>query len=193
MKGPNWNRLLRLAMVACLSMSAAVADQIVLKDGDRLTGSIIKKEEKTITIKTLHFGIVTTDWDQVASITADKPIHVVLQDGRALEGTLSAQGGELELKTAGSTVTVPPAQIAVLRDADEQRAYERLLRPGLFDLWSGSVNFGFAGAIGNARTSTLTGSFDAARITRTDKTSVYFKTIKATALVDGRSAETAQA
>lgn len=174
-------------------MSAAAADQIVLKDGDRITGSIIKKEEKTITIKTLHFGVVSTDWDQVASVTAEKPIHVVLQDGRVLEGTLSPQGAELELKAASSTVRVPPAQIVALRDADEQRAYERLLRPGLLDLWSGSVNFGFAGTIGNARTSTLTGAFDAARITRTDKISVYFKTIKATALVDGRSAETAQA
>jgi hypothetical protein len=140
-------------MVACLSMSAAVADQVVLKDGDRVTGSIIKKEEKTITIKTLHFGVVTTDWDQVASVTVDKPIHVVLQDGRALEGTLSPQGGELALKAAGSTVTVLPAQIVVVRDTDEQRAYERLLRPGLFELWSGSVNFGFAGAIGNVTSS----------------------------------------
>jgi len=40
----------------------------------------IGKDEKTITVKTLHFGIVTTDWAQVASISADTPINVVLQE-----------------------------------------------------------------------------------------------------------------
>ena len=35
-------------------------DQIVLKNGDRVTGSIIKKDGKSLTIKTDHFGVVTT-------------------------------------------------------------------------------------------------------------------------------------
>src|SRR5215469_3652412 len=170
-----------------------MADQIVLKDGDRVTGAIVKKDDKKLTIKTLHFGEVTTDWDQVASITADTPINVVLQDGREVQGTLTTEAGQVELKEQNATVSVPLAQLGVLRNADEQRAYERLQHPSLLQLWSGAVNIGFAGAIGNARTSTLTSSIDAARVTRTDKTSIYFKTINSTALTDGRSQETAQA
>jgi putative salt-induced outer membrane protein YdiY len=173
--------------------SAAVADQVVLKNGDQVTGTIVKKDDKNITVKTLHFGVVTTEWDQVASIIADTPINVVLQDGRELQGTLSTEAGQVELKAQNMTVSVPPGQIAVLRGADEQRAYERLRRPGWLELWSGTMSIGFAGAIGNARTSTLTSSFDAARVTRSDKASIYFKTINATALIDGRKKETAQA
>jgi hypothetical protein len=45
----------------------ASADQVVLKNGDRVTGSIIKKGGKNLTIKTDSFGVVTTSWDQVGS------------------------------------------------------------------------------------------------------------------------------
>src|SRR5215831_19341350 len=115
----TFRRSLHIAAFACFSFSTAVADQIVLKDGDRVTGAIVKKDDKTVTIKTLHFGVVTTDWDQVASITADTPINVVLQDGRTLQGTLATQGGQVEVKGQNATVTVPRGQITVLRDAGE--------------------------------------------------------------------------
>ena len=73
-----------MATLACFSSSLALADQVVLKNGDRVTGAIVKKDAKTLTIKSDHFGVLTTAWDQVASITADKPVNVVLQDGRTL-------------------------------------------------------------------------------------------------------------
>ena len=57
-----------------------------MKNGDRVTGSIVKKDGKNLTIKTEQFGVVTTAWDQVESITADKPVNVVLQDGKTAPG-----------------------------------------------------------------------------------------------------------
>lgn len=67
------------------------------------------------------------------------------------------------------------------------------MHPSWLLLWSGTVSVGFTGTIGNARASTLNSASDAARETRTDKTSAYFGTINATALANGRSEETAQA
>ena len=61
------------------------------------------------------------------------------------------------------------------------------------DLWAGAVSVGFAGTSGNARTLTFTTGVNAARVTNTDKTSVYFNAIKASALVSGKSADTAEA
>jgi small nuclear ribonucleoprotein (snRNP)-like protein len=182
-----------LASVACLSLSTAFADQVVLKNGDRLTGSIVKKDAKNLTIKTDQFGLVTTAWDQVQSITAEKPVNVVLQDGRTLRGTLATVGGNVEVTAENARVTVTPAEITVLRDADEQRAYERLLRPGWGDLWAGAGTIGLAGTAGNARTLTFSLGVNAARVTNTDKTSIYFNAIQASAVVAGRSADTAQA
>jgi hypothetical protein len=80
-----------------------------------------------------------------------------------------------------------------LRDAAEQRQYERMLRPGWGDLWAGAASLGLAGAAGNARTLTFTTGVNAARVTKTDKTTLYFNTIKASAFVNGKNAETAKA
>lgn len=168
---------------------AAIADVVVMKNGDRVTGSIVKKDGKNLIIKTDQFGLVTTAWDQVESIKADKPLNVVLEDGKTVQGTLSAAEGKVEV----GGISVPPAQVKVLRDSAEQAAYERLLRPGWGQLWAGTGSIGFAGTAGNAKTLTFTTGVNAARVTNTDKTTIYFNTIKASALVNGRSAGTAQA
>lgn len=186
-------RLGGLSLLAGLCLGPASADQVTLKNGDRVTGSIVKKDGKNLTIKADQFGLITTSWDQVESVRTGKPIHVVLQDGRTAQGTLAISGGTVEVATRTAKFSVTPAEITAIRDADEQRAYERLQRPGWGDLWTGAGSLGFAGASGNARTLTFTTGINAARVTRTDKTSLYFNTIKASALVNGKSADTAQA
>ena len=80
-----------------------------------------------------------------------------------------------------------------MRDATEQRAYERLLDPGWGQLWTASASLGFAGTQGNAKTRTLTTAFNAARVTNGDKTTVYFSAIRASALIGSVLEGTAQA
>jgi len=182
-----------LAVAASLFSIAARADQVVMKNGDRVTGSIVKQDGKTITIKTDVFGVVTAPWDQVVSIQSDKPVNVVLKDGKTLVGTLGSSDGKVQVATSGAKLDVAPGDVAVMRNADEQKAYERMLHPGLLELWSGSGSLGLAGANGNSKTLTFTTAENAARVTTTDKTSIYFNMIKASALIDGKSASTAQA
>ncbi|MBZ5725289.1 MAG: DUF481 domain-containing protein [Acidobacteriia bacterium] len=180
-------------VAAGLFPCAAWADQVVMKNGDRVTGSIVKQDGKTITVKTVNFGVVTAPWDQVASVSSDQPVNVVLKDGRTVRGTLTTSEGKVAVAAQDTKVEVPPGEVTSIRNADEQKAYERLLRPGWGQLWSGTASLGFAGTAGNARTLTFTTGVNAARVTNTDKTSLYFNTIKASAVVGGKSAETAEA
>jgi hypothetical protein len=186
----NFSRL-----VLCFSCvtSHVWADQIVMKNGDRVTGSIVKKDGKDLTIKTDQFGLVTTSWDQVASIKIDNPVTVVLQDGRSVQGAVATNDGKVEVAAPGASVSVTPPDVTAIRNADEQKAYERLQHPGWLQLWAGTANIGLAGAAGNARTFTFATGFDASRVTRTDKTTIYFKAIKASALTNGKNEDTAQA
>lgn len=179
--------------LGCLSLTTAWADQVVLKNGDRVTGSIIKKDGKNLTIKTDQFGVVTTSWDQVVSIQIDKPVNVAVPDGRTLQGTIATTNGKVEVTTKDAKLSLEPAEVATIRNDDEQKAYERLQKPGWADLWTGTGSVGFAGTSGNARTLTFTTGINAARITNTDKLSVYFNTIKASAFSNGKNADTAQA
>jgi hypothetical protein len=180
-------------LIAFLFAPRLTADQIVLKNGDRVTGSIVKKDDKTVTIKTLHFGLVTTAWDQVSAITADAPLSVVLPGGKTLKGTLATTDGDLAVRTADQTESVPLAQVEALRDDAEQKAYERLLNPRVIDLWTVNGSLALAGARGNAKTFTLLLPITASRVTRHDKTSAYFNFIRSSALVDGRTQTTARA
>ena len=180
-------------IAALLAWMPAWADQIIMKNGDRITGALVKQEGKTVTMKTDLFGVVTAAWDQVASIESAKPINVVLKNGKSLEGTLSTSGGKIEIATKDTRVETSPAEVVTLRNADEQRAYERLLKPGLFQLWAGGATVGWAGTNGNAKTLTFTTAFNAARVTNNDKTTLYFNLIKASALINRQSASTAQA
>jgi hypothetical protein len=183
---------LAVAMSAAL-VSSAVADQVVLKNGDRVTGSIVKKDENNLTIKADHFGTIVTTWDQVDSIVSDKPLYVVLGNGKTLHGTLAKTGNKLEVSTPSAKDSFPLTEIVFIRDEDQEKAYERLQHPGWTELWTGTATIGIAGTSGNSETLTFTTSFNVARATNTDKTSVYFKAIKSSAMVDGSTEDTAQA
>src|SRR5260221_9986352 len=55
-------RTLLSVVALLLAVSAAHADQVVLKNGDRLTGKIITGDGKTLLLKTEFAGDVTIKW-----------------------------------------------------------------------------------------------------------------------------------
>ena len=194
LRSGTYSRAAIAFMVASVGLlGTARADQLVMKNGDRVTGSIIKQDGKTITVKTDNFGTVTAPWDQVASVTSSNPVTVVLKDGRTVMGAMTSTEQKLEVKTPQTTVETNLGDVAAIRNPEEQTAYERLQNPGLLQLWAGNASLGWAGTNGNAKTLTFTMAADAARLTNTDKTSIYFNLIKASALVNGQNASTAQA
>jgi small nuclear ribonucleoprotein (snRNP)-like protein len=182
-----------LVVSAGLLLSTAWADEVVMKNGDRVTGTIIKQDGKTITVRTDNFGMVTAPWDKVASLKSDQPVNVVLKDGKTVVGTVALSEGTVGITTKDTKMDVSPGEVSAIRDAGEQKAYERLLSPGLLQLWSGGGSVGWAGTNGNAKTLTFTTAFNAARVTTTDKISLDFNVIKASALINGQNASTAQA
>jgi hypothetical protein len=179
--------------LASLALRIAWADQVELKNGDRVTGAIVKKDGKDLTVKSDQFGVVTMSWEQVASVRADKPLSIVLPDGRTVQGTIVTTNGKLEVATKDAKLSLAPAEVATIRDNDEQKAYDRLRKPGWGQLWAGNGTIGFAGTAGNAETLTFTTGVTAARTTNTDKTSLYFNSVEASALSNGKDSKTAQA
>lgn len=188
-------RLTRAAIVclACCLPGALRADRIVLKDGDRVTGEIVKKDGATLTVKSKNFGVVTLKWDDIETIATDQPLHVVLPGNRTVKAALQTQGDRVEVAVPGAPETYAPAEIAALRNDAEQRTYERLLRPGLLDLWTISGGLNIAGTKGNAETSTLTTPLRFVRASNTSRTTAYFNSIRSTATINGVDAQTARA
>lgn len=176
-----------------LSAAMAFADQVVMKNGDRVTGEIVKKDGDSLVIKSTHFGVVTLPWAEVESVNAEKPLNVVLLDGETLKATLSTKEGKVAVETPGATQAVPAAEVVTIRDEAEQAKYERFLRPGLLDLWTVTGSLNIAGAQGNAETLTITTPFVFARVSSTSKTTAYFNSIRSSATFDGNNEQTAEA
>ena len=74
-------RSVLLAVVLSLLAFAARADQVTLKNGDRLTGTIVKSDDKTLVIKTDLAGDVNIQWDAITAIVSAQPLHLGLKDG----------------------------------------------------------------------------------------------------------------
>jgi putative salt-induced outer membrane protein YdiY len=180
-------------LLSCLLLSAAWADQIVMKDGDRITGAIVKKDGETLTVESKNFGTVTLKWAEVESVNTDQPLNVVLSGDREVKGAITTQDGRIVVNAPGTPQIVTPSDVVALRNDAQQRAYERFLHPGLFDLWTVTGSINLAGAKGNAQASTMTTPITFVRESRASRTTAYFNSIRATATVDGISAKTAQA
>jgi len=69
--------------------SAAMADQITLKNGDRITGTIMKSDGKTLVFSSALVGDLSIALDNVQQIISDKPLYIELADGRTVVGTVN--------------------------------------------------------------------------------------------------------
>ena len=61
------------------------ADEIKLKNGDRITGEVIRMQENLLVFKTAYAGEITIAWEEVLRVITDRPINVVLEDDTSLE------------------------------------------------------------------------------------------------------------
>jgi hypothetical protein len=88
-------KLIRVT-VSCLMALVPIsawADQITLKNGDRVTGTIVKKDGGTLTIKSTVMGLITVPWDRVNEVRSDAPLNVVLPSG-TVQSTVATSDGK---------------------------------------------------------------------------------------------------
>ncbi|MGB7586428.1 MAG: DUF481 domain-containing protein [Terriglobales bacterium] len=176
-------RKLRLwALLSVFGLSSLLyADQVVLSNGDRLTGTITKSDGKTLVIKTEFAGEVTIQWSAVQSLTSATPLHVATEAGKTVVGSVTTSDGSLAVSTPqNGTVDVAKTEVTALRNDQEQAAYEKSLHPTLLQGWNGGANVGFALTAGNSETKNLALAFTADRKTSHDEIALYTNTIYAT-------------
>ncbi len=174
------------AVLLCLLLSGIVlADQITLKNGDRLTGKIVKSDAKELVIQTESAGAVTVKRDAIATINSEQPLNVFTSDGQKLVGPVETEAEKIVVRTKDAgLVDAPLAKVNIIRSNEEQvrveAEEERYRNPGLTDLWTGTAEFGLSLARGNSDTLTFVAGGDAVRATRRDKTTIYAATIRST-------------
>ena len=159
------------ASVLFLSLCAGSvlnAEQVSLKNGDRLSGTILSMDGKKLVLKTAYAGEVSIDWDSVDQFTSDQPLVVTKADKQTVTGTVKSEGADYVVTTAQGAQTMPKSDVAVMRSPADQAAYEKSLHPGMLEGWAGGGNFGLAIARGNSETTNLALGFNALRKTNND-------------------------
>lgn len=167
-----------LLMAIVLSGPALFADQVSLKNGDRLTGTIVKSDAKTLVLKTEAAGEVTFQWAAIDTITSSQSLHVGLAGGQMVVGPVATKDGQIQVTTTtAGVVTAAKDSVQVIRSDSEEASYdaamERLQHPHLGDFWSGTLDTGLSLTRGNSATLSYTLSGRAVRQTDRDKITVY--------------------
>jgi putative salt-induced outer membrane protein YdiY len=161
--------------------SALLADQVTLKNGDRLTGTVVKSDGKTLVLHTEAAGDVTIQFAAIQEIKTEQELHVTLKGGKTAVGPVTTSDGKLEIATkTGGTVEAPAGDVTLIRNDAEQTAFDKALHPGLRHGWTGGANVGFSVARGNSETENLALAFNAVHTSLNDKITLYASSIDTT-------------
>jgi len=147
-------------MMSYASSPCLAAEEILLKNGDRISGSVIRMEENKLTIKTSYAGEIVIDWQEVANMVSDTDIKVVLADENVIKGkALTTEAGTIRIKAGEVLETAPIAlsQVTAINPPDIPAKAVKL---------SGRANIGFTSSSGN--TDSKNGHADVELVARTD-------------------------
>jgi len=184
MQSPIPLRFMRNMLAICLLVVAASpylrADTVVLKNGDKLTGTAVKLDGGKLTFKTAYADAIVIAWSDVTNLTISAPLVLPTPKGNLNVTAIERTDAGLVVTTASGPSTLAPADVTVLRSAADQAAYEASLHPNWAHAWAGAANVSLALARGNSSTTTFGAGLTAARTTRTDKTSLYVNTLYST-------------
>jgi putative salt-induced outer membrane protein YdiY len=190
-------RILLAALLTVVLTPEVFADQITLKNGDRISGTIISADTKTLVIKTEYADAVTIKWDYVQQIESSQPLYVGTKGQQVIVGPVTTNDSKLAVATKESgSVTVAKADVTSLRNADEEKkaeaALDRLQHPRLGDLWAGTFDTGVGLVRGNSDSTNFTFGLNAVRAATRDKITLYTTSQFSRSAVNGVTSTTAQ-
>jgi hypothetical protein len=156
------------------------ADQVTLKNGDRISGKIVSGDGKKLQMKSEFAGDVSIQWGAITGIESSQKITLTLKDGSLLSGKVSTQDGKLVVAgeaPAPPSAPAPKEVITAVRNDEEQQKYDleigRMAHPKFTYFWSGLIDTGLALTRGNSETASYTVALKAVRETPRDKLTVY--------------------
>ena len=187
-----FNRSVIIALLCCCCLSA-MAEQVTLKNGDHLSGTIVNMTDKKLTLKTDYAGTVEINWDAVAQFSSDQPMVVTRTDKQVVSGKVATQDSQVVVNAPAGQQAIPMADVAVMRSPADQAAYEKSLHPGFLEGWAGGGNFGLALARGNSDTTNVALGFNAARPTNNDKWTIQAASLYSTSSTNNVTTTSANA
>ena len=169
--------LFAVPFLLAFANSLLFADQIAFKNGDRLTGAILKSDAKNLVIRTAVAGEVTAAWREIQGLSSDQPLYVGLVDGTTLVGRVATRQEKFEIITKTGTVEAQRENVAALRNEAEQLAFEKSHRPDFLHGWEGGLDAGFDLTRGNSDFRNFRFAFRSARKVARSNLTLYAESL----------------
>jgi putative salt-induced outer membrane protein YdiY len=140
MKGKGVSIILTVLFVV-LPWGQAAADEVWLKNGDRLTGKVVSLDGGTLLFKTSYAGDLSIQWGEVVNLKTDEPIKVVLGDETTAQGPVSpGDSGKVKVK-AEQVVEPVTVDLANIKTINPKPPLRTNLRANLgFSMTDGNTN-----------------------------------------------------
>ncbi|MBP7051215.1 MAG: DUF481 domain-containing protein [Phycisphaerae bacterium] len=153
-----------LLLLACLvgTCSAVYADQVVLKNGDRLTGKIVSLTDGNLVLNSEQAGQITIAMANVATFQSDAAVELHLKDGTVLnQPVASADPGQFAIPRGAA---VRPQTFALADVASINPP------PKPEPKWTGSISGAVTSTHGNTTSESVAASVSVMRRSDKDRT-----------------------
>ena len=187
------SRTVFLMVFLSLCAGTALCDQVTLKNGDRLSGTIIKTDDDKLEFKSEFVGDVKLPWSAIVAIVSAEPLHVALKNGQTVVGVVTTKDEKFEVAASSGPIEAPKAEVVAVRNNAEQDVYMRMEHPRIIDLWAALVDAGLSFTRGNSDSTSFALTGKAARVTKRTKVSLYSTEIYSRSTLAGVSSTTASA
>jgi putative salt-induced outer membrane protein YdiY len=153
-----------LISLCALAASPARADVVLLRNGDRLTGTAVHMKANQLAFATSYAGTLLIKWSDIASLVTVKPVTLVIGNEHVLSGKLGA--GMTPGRAALTPTTAVAASADFLAPREIPLASVRFLNPTVDEsgsgiAWSGRINAGGASTSGNSTNGSMHVDVDA--------------------------------
>jgi putative salt-induced outer membrane protein YdiY len=156
-------KFLAIAFFSISISTHALADTIVLKNGDKLSGTLVAVRDKKLSFKSDMIGDLVIALDKVQSFIAEKPAVILGTDQTTVRGQTELEpSGDWKVTSDGQPQVVAGAIANVVlpestyHDLFEQSAH-------VWQQWKGAINFGYAVQRGDQKTRTVNSVIKAVR------------------------------
>lgn len=156
-------RIVIYALAALTFLTAtARADVVTLKNGDRVTGTLVTVKGTDLELKSDILGDLTIPLAKVSSFSAEKPTVVVVKNHAPVQGTIELDpSGNWKVTSNGKEQTITASTVDLIMPAEAYQALEQPAKP--WQDWKGSASLGYGLQEGNQSTKTFTSTINAVR------------------------------
>jgi putative salt-induced outer membrane protein len=169
----NCSRLL-LAVFLFLPLLRVSASEVTLKNGDRVSGTIVEQTDETVVLETEYAGKISINRKHIETIG---------------EGLAAA---DVTLKLAPAAKPAAPAVKPAAAKASKARLFGGR-NMGIADGWEGNANIGFNYTSGNSNTTTMSTGLRAVKAGGRDNLTVYARSLWHSSHGNGRVVTTQNA